>query len=85
MATSKITLGAGCFWCVETSFRRLKGVISAISGYSGGHKVNPTYKEVSFSNLFQLQNLKLIFNSQTRCAVRAQAMLRLFKLNTIHL
>jgi peptide-methionine (S)-S-oxide reductase len=61
MATSKITLGAGCFWCVETSFRRLKGVISAISGYSGGHKVNPTYKEVSFSNLIQQKDLKNYF------------------------
>lgn len=48
MATQKITLGAGCFWCVETAFRRLKGVQSAISGYTGGHTVNPTYEAVNF-------------------------------------
>ena len=47
MATSKITLGAGCFWCIETSFRRLKGVISSVSGYSGGHDPNPTYEKVN--------------------------------------
>ncbi|CAF0786000.1 unnamed protein product [Brachionus calyciflorus] len=42
----KITLGAGCFWCVETAFRRLRGVQSAVSGYSGGHSQNPTYEAV---------------------------------------
>jgi peptide-methionine (S)-S-oxide reductase len=40
------TLGAGCFWCVEAVYDQLKGVISVESGYSGGHTVNPTYKEV---------------------------------------
>ena len=42
----KATLGAGCFWCVEAVFQELKGVSSVISGYTGGHKANPTYKEV---------------------------------------
>ena len=46
MSTSKILLGAGCFWCVEAAFNRLKGVRSAISGYSNGHTVNPTYSQV---------------------------------------
>lgn len=41
-----ITLGAGCFWCVETVYRMLDGVISAESGYSGGTVKNPSYKEV---------------------------------------
>lgn len=42
----QITFGGGCFWCVESCFNMLKGVKSAISGYSGGHKDNPTYQEV---------------------------------------
>ncbi|AZA61943.1 peptide-methionine (S)-S-oxide reductase MsrA [Chryseobacterium indoltheticum] len=42
----QITFGGGCFWCVESCFNILKGVESAISGYSGGHKDNPTYEEV---------------------------------------
>ena len=41
-----ITLGAGCFWCVEAIFTELNGVNSVISGYMGGKVKNPTYKEV---------------------------------------
>lgn len=41
-----VTLGAGCFWCVEAIFERLHGVKKVISGYSGGTLANPTYKEV---------------------------------------
>ena len=37
----------GCFWCMESPFDTLPGVISTISGYTGGHTENPTYKEVS--------------------------------------
>lgn len=40
------TLGAGCFWCVEAVFNDLKGVEDVVSGYSGGHTENPTYREV---------------------------------------
>lgn len=40
------TFGGGCFWCVEACFDMLKGVESVTSGYSGGHKENPTYEEV---------------------------------------
>lgn len=40
------TLGGGCFWCVEAVFDGLKGVESVVSGYSGGHVDNPTYRQV---------------------------------------
>lgn len=40
------TFGAGCFWGVEAAFRRVPGVIEAVSGYSGGHTENPSYKDV---------------------------------------
>ncbi len=40
------TLGAGCFWCVEAVFQRLKGVQKVVSGYAGGHVDNPTYEQV---------------------------------------
>jgi peptide-methionine (S)-S-oxide reductase len=42
-----ITLGAGCFWCVEAIFERLDGVKDVQSGYSGGQTANPTYREVT--------------------------------------
>lgn len=41
-----ITLGGGCFWCIEAVYRSLKGVESVVSGYAGGKVVNPTYREV---------------------------------------
>lgn len=40
------TLGAGCFWCVEAVFQKIKGVERVQSGYSGGHIKNPGYREV---------------------------------------
>jgi peptide-methionine (S)-S-oxide reductase len=47
MATRQtITLGGGCFWCIESAFNQVKGVLSAVSGYSNGHTQNPTYEEV---------------------------------------
>ena len=42
-----VTLGAGCFWCVEAIFERLEGVVNVVSGYSGGKIANPTYREVT--------------------------------------
>jgi len=41
------TFAGGCFWCMEPPFDKLEGVISTTSGYIGGHKNNPTYREVS--------------------------------------
>ncbi len=41
------TLGGGCFWCIEAVFEELKGVESAVSGYSGGKVKNPSYREVT--------------------------------------
>ena len=42
----KVTFGSGCFWCTEAFFSELKGVKSAVSGYSGGRVLNPTYEQV---------------------------------------
>ena len=41
-----MTLGGGCFWCIEAVFKKIRGVESIVSGYAGGEKENPIYKEV---------------------------------------
>ena len=43
----RATLGGGCFWCTEAIFERVKGVVTAESGYSGGNTANPDYKQVT--------------------------------------
>lgn len=45
--TATATFAGGCFWCMEPPFDKLDGVLSTTSGYTDGHKTNPTYKEVS--------------------------------------
>jgi len=44
---AKATFAAGCFWCTEEAFEKVPGVVSAVSGYMGGQKKNPSYREVS--------------------------------------
>jgi len=46
MNEKRIVLGGGCFWCVEAVYRNVKGVISAVSGYAGGARPNPSYENV---------------------------------------
>jgi peptide-methionine (S)-S-oxide reductase len=48
--TETVTLGAGCFWCIEAIYKRLKGVTSVKSGYTGGTTKHPTYKEICEGN-----------------------------------
>lgn len=43
---AKIVFAGGCFWCTEAEFNHLSGVVEAVSGYTGGTEVNPTYQEV---------------------------------------
>lgn len=46
MKDARIVLGGGCFWCVEAVFKNVKGVSSAVSGYAGGNRPNPSYEMV---------------------------------------
>ncbi len=46
MNKQRIVLGGGCFWCIEAVYRNVKGVVSAVSGYAGGKRPNPTYENV---------------------------------------
>jgi len=46
MSERRVVLGGGCFWCIEAVFHNVKGVLSAVSGYAGGHRANPSYESV---------------------------------------
>jgi peptide-methionine (S)-S-oxide reductase len=52
----------GCFWCVEADFEKLPGVIEAVSGYTGGHVANPTYKVVTRTETGHYEAVKVIFD-----------------------
>jgi len=58
------TLAAGCFWCVEAVFDDLKGVEDVVSGYSGGHTENPTYREVCSETTGHAEVAQIKFNPQ---------------------
>ena len=58
------TFGAGCFWCVEAVFQRLKGVQSVTSGYSGGTLENPTYKQVCTGTTGHAEVCQIVFDPQ---------------------
>ena len=67
MSDSKIeltVLGAGCFWCIETIFLQLKGVLSVDSGYSGGFIKNPAYKEVCMDTTGHAEVAQIKFNPE---------------------
>ena len=55
-------LGGGCFWCVEAVFVEIAGVTAITSGYSGGHKVNPTYYEVCSEKTGHAEVVQLEFD-----------------------
>jgi len=58
----KATFAGGCFWCMEPPFEKLEGVIEVISGYTGGHKDNPTYEEVSSGGTGHLEAVQIIYD-----------------------
>ena len=60
----KAYFAGGCFWCVEESFEKLKGVEQVISGYSGGTTENPTYKEVTYGKTGHFEVVEVIYNKE---------------------
>ena len=58
------TLGAGCFWCVDTLFRELRGVTSVVSGYAGGTRANPSYEQVCTGATGHAEVVQITFDPQ---------------------
>lgn len=63
------TLGGGCFWCTEAVFDQLDGVTDVVSGYSGGHVLNPTYKQICGGDTGHAEVIQITFDP-TRVSYR---------------
>ena len=72
---AKATFGAGCFWGVEAAFRRIDGVTDAAVGYAGGHKENPSYREVCSGGTGHTETVLVVFDP---AAVSFAELLKLF-------
>jgi peptide-methionine (S)-S-oxide reductase len=60
--TEKATFAAGCFWCTEDTFEKVPGVISAVSGYTGGNVANPSYRDVSSGRTGHTEAVEVTFD-----------------------
>ena len=58
----KAYFAGGCFWCMEESFDKVEGVIKSISGYSGGHVKNPTYKQVTYKDTGHVEAIEVYYD-----------------------
>ncbi|MBW2643704.1 MAG: peptide-methionine (S)-S-oxide reductase MsrA, partial [Deltaproteobacteria bacterium] len=59
---AKATFAGGCFWCMEHPFEKLEGVVDVVSGYTGGHKESPNYKEVSAGGTGHLEAIQILYD-----------------------
>jgi peptide-methionine (S)-S-oxide reductase len=60
----KADFAGGCFWCMEHPFDELEGVISVMPGYTGGHKKNPTYEEVSSGVTGHAESVEVVYDPE---------------------
>jgi peptide-methionine (S)-S-oxide reductase len=60
--TETLTLGGGCFWCVEAVYEELRGVSAAVSGYSGGDVKSPTYRAVTGGTTGHAEVVEITFD-----------------------
>jgi len=61
----KAYFAGGCFWCMEESFDKVKGVMKSISGYSGGHVKNPTYKQVTYKDTGHVEAIEVYYDPKS--------------------
>ena len=62
--TATAVFAGGCFWCTESDFEKVDGVVEAISGYTGGPEVDPTYEQVSSGRTGHVEAIKVIYDPE---------------------
>lgn len=60
--TETLTIAGGCFWCVESDFESVPGVLDTVVGYTGGRTVDPTYKQVTAGNTGHYEAAQVIYD-----------------------
>jgi peptide-methionine (S)-S-oxide reductase len=60
--SASAVFAGGCFWCTESDFDHIPGVISTVSGYSGGRVANPTYEQVSAGNTGHIEAVRVVYD-----------------------
>mgnify|MGYP000217923321 CR=1 FL=1 len=54
----------GCFWCVEAVFESVEGVVEAVSGYQGGHTLNPTYEQIGTGQTGHAEAVEVYYDAK---------------------
>lgn len=62
VAVEEAVFAGGCFWCMESDFDKVEGVVETISGYSGGAVENPTYKQVTYKDTGHYEVVKVVYD-----------------------
>jgi len=62
MPNKKIILAGGCFWCTQSLFKNVPGVVSAVSGYTGGRRENPTYEKVCSGETGHIEAVEVTYD-----------------------
>ncbi len=62
--TALATFAGGCFWCIEAPFEGIQGVVSVVSGYTGGKEKNPTYSDVSAGKTSHVEAVQITYNPE---------------------
>jgi len=62
--TREAVFAGGCFWCTESDFEKVDGVIEAVSGYTGGHVTNPSYRQVSSGGTGHIEAVKVVYDPE---------------------